>query len=325
MQTTFQNFSIPQTETSPKSASSKNVQNYGSSGNVKTYTLSSAAALGTGVVLRHALFKFVVNKPILLKKRFLNALKFNEKESAQLLQACEETLVSSGLKDKGITIKYLAKSEENRAELTKIYSEIKLKSKWKNWKFIKRAIYLKRQKKLNQYLNGTNACYMDAKKAIWVNEEKLIGSVFHELGHAKSAVFGKGRLLCTLDRILRKKTSLLFLAGALLPLRKNTKEDGKGSLQRKADNALVKSLPFLYLASKLPLLMEEATASKNGLEMAKKVLSGAQLKTLGRAYKIAFSTYLVSSVIPAVTLGAMIFVKNKLQNSLNAHSHVSKN
>lgn len=320
MQTTFQNFSIPvnynnNLAAKPPLTSPLNKvkeQPLGIKQKTAAYIGSSVMALGMGKLTTY-LYNIFVGHP--LHKNFISSGNYTQEEFSIFKDAGEKVLESSGLKEKGVKIKYLADSQANRDELRKlIVQPKKLPLDLQKIPIIKKMLLWKSQKAYDAYIKGTNACYMHSKKTVWINENKIMEAIFHELGHAKSFQ-AQLRAMTVIKILYRKNITLILLAAILLPKKKKEKL----TKSEKFNNAVVNSLPYIVLAGNAPTLVEEARASIYGKEFAKKLLKPELLKKVVKSYKKAYLTYIASVLsIPAI-YKVMILTKDESDTELRKY------
>lgn len=160
-------------------------------------------------------------------------------------------------------------------------------------------------------IDGENACFVYRKNIIFINEKKIINTVFHELGHAKSKQ-APSLLLNLIAKKYGKYYPYLFLAALLVP--KHKKENLNPS--EKFDNKVITAIPALTVLGGMPLLVEEAKASIYGKEFAKQVLKPELVKKVAKSYKKAYLSYLGVVTITFIAYKAIILAKDKADTGI---------
>lgn len=246
--------------------------------------------------------------------------------------AAQEALVSSGLKDKGVTLVDVNSSNLEKVikdtfeKSDKFAEEVTEKLKLKNksvkpsapkarpkWKYILFGpdSNTKLKNKLKIISEGGNAGYHGASKNVLVNKDYMGFSTFHEMGHAVNAT-SKGALKAL--SVGRHATALampFLLATALIKRRKpESPNESKQSQRRK--NFLKDNIGLISFGCMLPTVIEEGMASINGAKLAKNVLKPQELKKLNITNAKAWGTYLLSATLLSVFAQFAVKVKDKL-------------
>lgn len=263
-------------------------------------------------------FFAIMKKPFSLYRNFfLKKSRFDKPTTELLKEAAQKSFQKSGLEAKGVKIKFLANSEANKKELNDIFhagiSKIKIK-------FLRRLKTRRADKMINRYLDGTNASYIQTpnkkKKYIILNEDKIISSFFHELGHAKSFDSKYKKYEIPLQRELEKNAKWLISGAILIP---PPSKESSQSKKRSWNNFEI-AAPAALLVSKVPRLIEEARASIYGIEFAKEVLPSQLVNKLKKAYIAAFGSYVLPAIVTCAALGTMFAAKNKAADILNKYN-----
>lgn len=226
----------------------------------------------------------LINPKIMGKIKTIEDL--TEDEFVKVANGIENSMVKSGLKDKGVEI--LRTTPENSAkieealtkEFNKSYAKF-LPSKLKD--FLKNNLQI-------DVKAGQNAFCLFKSNKIILPEKELALTAFHEMGHAANANFGM------IGKVLQKCRPLTILALpialiALFKTKKAPDEKPNGILDKTTD--FIKNnagkLTFLSFA---PMLLEEGLASVKGLKFAKEVLNPELVAKVAKTNKFAYLTYL---------------------------------
>lgn len=144
---------------------------------------------------------------------------------------------------------------------------------------------------LQQVQEGFNA-FFDGASTIYVNKEIAPNLLFHEMGHAHNYKFSNFS-----RKMLRfyqaSQIAPFFIAFSSLFLNEEKPKDG-GELTKfqKVKNGFRKSLPFVAAASSLPMLIEEALATKKANKWLGELFDTNFAKKVSKSYKFGFLTYL---------------------------------
>ena len=206
-------------------------------------------------------------------------------ELIKIENSIEETIKTSGLKDKGVSI--IKATAENSDEIKQIIGKEANKGILK---------YLpKGFKKLlgdAQYTQldfGANAFYTFVSKKILIPEDGLGLAMFHEVGHAMNANLSKiGKMLqnCRGLFLLAMPISLI----ALFKTKKAPDEKPKNKLDE-ATTFIKNNAGKLTFMTFLPLLIEEGLASIKGNKIAKQMLTPELARKVAKTNALGFSTY----------------------------------
>lgn len=322
MRNTFQNFAIPEYNyqkpiSLPKKDTRQEKKNTNTTAkrslSIKqqsvAYVVSTAAAWASYYAVKY-FFKKSVFPP--LTEHFTETSKLSTEETKNCKDAAEKILKTPEFSTTGTKIKYLSESYYNRDELRRNIIRIgKMPFNLHKVKFIRKYILQKRAKMYESMANGTNSCYINATRCIWINEKKLMGTIFHELGHAKSHQ-NPNKFLNSIEFLYNRKKYYLLAAALLIPKARKespTKTD-------KIRNTLINSIPILALMGFAPTLIEEAKASKYGIEFAKQYTTPELLKKITKSYKKAYLTYIAGAISGVSALVAAIYTRNKVNTKI---------
>ena len=224
-------------------------------------------------------------------------------EFAKVGEAIEQSISSSGLKEKGIQI--VKAGLENETEIVEIMGREYNKG---IFKFMPKAIKsFLADNGSAAVINGKNAFYAPASKKVVIPQKGLELATFHEIGHALNANMSK------FGKILQKSRGLQLLSIpiALIALFKTKKAEGE-----EPKNGLDKATTFvknnagkLTFATFIPMLAEEGLATIKGNNIAKKLLSPELAKKVAKSNALGFSTYLMLATLSS--LGIYLGVKVK--------------
>lgn len=271
--------------------------------------------------------------PQMLTKNYLNLCqkkgkRFTYQENQEIWNGAQQAFQDSFLKDRKVElIDYNETNWEPIADkVVKLRRDfikktknpfIKILSKtWPSDKEFKERLYM--------YAEGKNACYMPATSQILVNKEKRGSAVFHEMGHATNAKgLGLGKILA---KTRGKATKLVPFAFCISMLTPKDREDSptknkiyKYLLDFKKNSGLIVS------ACMLPMVIEEGIASLRGAEYAKKVLSPELYKKVNKSNLMAFSSYVVVTVLAGLGTTLANYIKDKVTGPLPAKTQTTDN
>ena len=164
---------------------------------------------------------------------------------------------------------------------------------------------------LKDVSEGQNAFFHTASKNIYVNNDKMGFSVFHEMGHAVNANSTTGKKILSYGRHFTAFMVPILLATALIKKRKPENEAEPNNVKRKK-NFLKDNIGLITFGCLTPTLVEEGLASINGAKLAKNVLNPEQLRKLNITNAKAWSTYFVGAVLASVLAQFAVKIKDKL-------------
>lgn len=162
-----------------------------------------------------------------------------------------------------------------------------------------------------KFERGTNACAIGYTNKIYLPENKLLGTVFHEMGHLKTQSFAAGKIL-TKAKTLSYIAPLIAFTAVFGRNRKETPEN-KLNPWHKTVNFVRDNAGKLMIATGLPLLADEALASVNAAKIMKKALSPEICKKINKANFAAFLTYLPTVIASATGVFVAVKIKNAIQ------------
>lgn len=276
--------------------------------NAKAYTAGAAIALTPSAYLAYdALTKPNENS---MKKlgQAMSAFMPEVDTFENIKSFAEKALDETGLRSKGIKIKYI--NDSNIKEIT----EELMKTEGKN-PISKNSL----EKFMSMFKHGLNAGYFPTKKEIYIGEKGAYSSVFHEMGHALNHNSSKIWKIAQKSRLFLTPFGVpaagLVLFGLGLFHKVKPEQDGvqKSKWEKTKDFARNHSGKIAF-ATMIPMMAEELAASSKGLKIAQKYLNPAQLSKLKGNYGKAFSTYaLIGTILPAA-IGLANIAADKIQN-----------
>lgn len=211
-------------------------------------------------------------------------------------QALEET----GLKDKGVRIRFLDKKPTNHQSL-------------KNKPFLKSVLdgmYIDQVRAGNNAFfvpkdmafkddNGVRKIYLK-KNSIVMPKKDISGAVYHEIGHAMNFHFSKlGKALQHLRPVSMLTPGIIALYGAC-----TKKNDSK------ANNFVRDNAGLLAFASTIPMLVEEGMATYKGQKLADKILSKELAARVAKGNKIAYCSYALTALFGGLTAFSAVKIKD---------------
>lgn len=246
----------------------------------------------------------------------LPAMKNNGKMPQQdidtIHNAAAQTLEETGLKQKGVRIRYLDKYKTNKNGI------IQSSSSKPFLKTILDAMYVDQVRAGNNAFfaptdvafkdNGVRKVYIK-KNSIIMPKKDISGAVFHEMGHAMNYHFS------TIGKVLQKLRPIAMLGPTVIGLygacsRKSKPTDGQElSSKQKTNNFIRDNAGLLAFASTTPMLIEEGMATVKGQKFADKLLSKELAAKVSKGNKIAYCSYALTALCGA--LGAFAAVKTK--------------
>jgi hypothetical protein len=244
-----------------------------------------------------------------------------------------DALLTKNIKDRIMNLKIAKKfaklkplSPEEEKQLEKVLSDLIKNKKYKEaWKEFKKAHtkdsvkssgkIIETDKSISKILKtvaeGKNAFYHPISKDIMVNVDKLGSASFHEMGHALNASGSKFLKALSIGRHVTKRFVPVILAVGLLKSNKKDGQEPNGVID-KTTTFIKNNVGKLTFAALIPTLAEEGIASIRGSHLAKKVLSPEVLKKLNKSYFLAWTTYLLASLLAAGTVKLSTVVRDKI-------------
>ena len=209
-------------------------------------------------------------------------------------QAVEET----GLKDKGVRIRFLDK--------------LTITQSLKNKPFLKSVLdgmYIDQVRAGNNAFfapsdiafkdNGVKKVYLK-KNSIVMPKKDISGAVYHEIGHAMNFHYSKlGKVLQKMRPVAMFAPGLIALYGAC-----SKKNDSK------ANNFVRDNAGLLAFASTIPMLAEEGMATYKGQKLADKILSKELAANVLKGNKTAYCSYALSAIFGGLTAFAAVKIKD---------------
>lgn len=210
-------------------------------------------------------------------------------------QALEET----GLKDKGVRIRFLDKKPvkrqilENKPFLKSILDSMYIDQVRAG----NNAFFNPKDMAFND--NGVRKVYLK-KNSIVMPKRDISGAVYHEIGHAMNFHFSKlGKALQHLRPVSMLTPGIIALYGAC------TKKNDSKTNNFVRDNA-----GLLAFASTIPMLAEEGMATYKGQKLADKILSKELAARVAKGNKIAYCSYALSALFAGLTAFSAVKIKD---------------
>ena len=248
--------------------------------------------------------------PLLIASRGVNnfALKVGNSLSPDKVEilhnAAENAIKNTGLSNKGVKINYLVKTLKDI--------------------FLPKTVAA--MNPIQQIKNGKNAgcCLKDIKNpitgeiiykksTILMPQKAIPHAAFHEIGHSLNLHFSK------LGVFLQKFRNLGFTAASLIALfgaftSNSRKNSDKLTPLQKTKNFVRDNAGKLAFAVTIPTLVEEAMATVKGQKLANTLLSQDLAKHVSKCNKLAYLTYISTSLM----LGLSAYFAVKIKNHLTA-------
>ena len=272
---------------------------------------------------------------------------FTGEDATTVVDAIKKTHVESGLKDKGVRIKFLNKRvpirksaniTDPKATIYKDMIDNMLVNSVRNGEnafFVPKDIKLPKvtfdefmelsQKGDNKLLS---AKLKDLKtyikgNSILLSPEKFQGPGFHELGHAMNRNLSKfGKTLQQVNPLLKFVPGFLVMYGAFSKKSKPEKEGAGLTGKQKANNFIRDNAGKLAFFASVPILLEEAMATYKGQKFAEKLLKPELAKKVLKGNSIAYLTYAASAILGGLGAYTAVAVKDKIIARKEAKSAV---
>ena len=251
----------------------------------------------------------LINLPIINKMTKIGS-SLTEDEFSKVEQAIEETMKTSGLEEKGLSI--LGATENNVEEVSQIF-----RNEFDNNVIIKHLMpkKVKEEKHIQPaveaIVKGKNAVFAFVdNKIILPGNKKLDIAFFHEAGHAMNAH------MSTIGKMLKKGRAAALLGTpifwvALFKDKKAPDEKPKNTLDKittfiKDHAGILTSVLFI------PTILEEGLATHKGNSFAKKLLSPDLAKKVKKLNGFGLATYIVT----AIACGLGVHFGKKVRDSI---------
>lgn len=221
----------------------------------------------------------------------------------------EKILKDSGLEAKKVKINFIDDTKESIEHLKDvIHKTVNPKSR-----FGKRL----ESNYIETIKAGANAAYCPPPNEIVVNSKSIYSSVYHELGHAMNGNGNKiSKAIQKAGAITPFGVSLLaplFLATGLCKNPEKNKPKEEQTKVGKTLDFISNNAGKLTLASYLPLLVEEGSASIRGVKAASKYLPKNAIKNLKTNYMKAWGSYAATASIVSAGVALGTAVSNKIR------------
>lgn len=167
-------------------------------------------------------------------------------------------------------------------------------------------------------INLMNGNAIEANSVI-INREKLPSSLLHELGHADN--YNNSHFLRFLSKISTVASYVAQNMYKVAALTKKTvsKNGEELSKLQKTQNAIHNSAPAISGFLNLPVLIDEAMASKKAVKWAKQYgASDKYIKELSKNYGLAYATYVSNVFSDIATTATAKASKDKLNEKIKS-------
>ena len=152
----------------------------------------------------------------------------------------------------------------------------------------------------NEYVKGTNACFIPKSKEILINTDKISIAGFHELGHAMNALKSKYGV----KYLAKMRAPGYAIAGLMEYFAIFSRKKPKGA-PRSITDIIEDNCGKIAFIAMLPIVAEEAIASIRGVKLAKASgVSEPLIKNMKNLYKKALVTYGGRAVLGALAVYA---------------------
>ena len=269
----------------------------------------------------------------------------NPSENKAYMDAFKTMLKESGLKDKGLRLRFLEPLKKKKQK-PKLFSEefIETFSRRRVDKNVINVVrdnsdgfFLPRDFKLRDFKVSEIKELLkkgDFKSALEKFQHKktyikgntvavskkgmqILG--FHEMGHAINFHFSKlSQCLDKFRGIALKAPFLLLLYAAFSKKSKPKDENDRLTGLQKLNNFIRNNVGKLTVISMLPILIEEGMATYNGQKYANKLLKPKLAKKVLKTNLLAGSTYLISAAFAGLGAWLTVKMKNNAVDSLEA-------
>lgn len=284
---------------------------------VKQKKETNSVGASIGAIIGSSMIKGIAN-PIVMGT-VLPAMKKNgnmpQADIDTIHNAAAKTLEESGLKKKGVRIRYLDKLKEKGLSLSLSPAPPKEKPFLKS---ILDSMFVDQVRAGNNaFFAGSDLAFKDngvrkvyiKKNSIVMPKKDISGAVFHEMGHAMNFHFS------TIGKALQYMRYLSMLGPVLIGLygacsRNSQPTNGEElNKKQKANNFVRNNVGTLAFAAGVPMLIEEGMATYKGQKFADKLLSKELAAKVSKGNKIAYCSYILAATFGA--LGAFASVKIK--------------
>lgn len=264
---------------------------------------------------------------------------FDAEEGKTIHNAIKEMHVQTGLKEKGVRIKFLNEKLKERKDFlfnakTKKISDTFMKDfvdllTVNTVKSGKNAFFVSKDMKLpkitySEYLElvktqGKEVAEQKLKEkvtyikgnSVLLSKNGLHSAGFHELGHAMNANLSKfGKILQKCSPVSTLVPLLLGVYGACTRKSKSKNEDGKLNGAQRTHNFVRNNAGKLAFLASVPMLLEEAMATVKGQKFANKLLKPELAKKVLKANIWAYTTYLTLGIFGALAAATAVKVKD---------------
>jgi len=268
----------------------------------------------TGIMAGNAVSSIIQipHKKIVVKNVVENLQKINTLTDDELklsYKAIDSIITKSGLADKGVEV--LRNTAENADKISDAIKATVDASLYKRMpKFYKDSIENTFKELLN---SGKNSLYLSKLNKILIPQKDIALLTFHEIGHAASANLSKlGKTLSKSSRIFRFAIPIISTI-ALYKTKKAPDDKPKGFLGKATEFIKNNAGKLTFLAC-VPTLADEAIASIKGYKLAKSidVLNPDLLKKVARTNRVAFLSYISSTVLASLGIFAAVKVKDSI-------------
>ena len=159
----------------------------------------------------------------------------------------------------------------------------------------------------DEYKAGTNACFVPKTNEVILNTDKISIAGFHELGHAMNNLMSKYGV-----KYLAKMRGLGYAIAGLMEYFAIFSRTKPKEAQRSITDIIEDNCGKIAFIAMLPIVAEEAIASKRGLKLAKENGLPEQLiKNMKKLYGKALLTYSGRAVLG----GLAVYASRKIMDA----------
>ena len=293
----------------------------------------SVAALTAGALV-HQAAPYPIAKTVLDK--FVKVGTFNPEEGKVVHDAVKQMLVDTGLKDKGVRIKFLnpkVKKIKDSDMMEKFYKTfydmlyVNPVRRGKNAFFSPKDLKLPKKMDFMKFTELSQKGDKDAldammkeikkggiyikKNSVVLPQNKIQGAGFHELGHAMNCNLSKfGKFLQHLRPVALFAPIVLGIYCAVTKKSKPAVEGGELNKKQKVNNFLRDNAGKLTFAAAVPMLLEEGMATIKGQKFANKLLKSDLAKKVLKSNSIAYLSYLLVATAGALAVRTAVKIKD---------------
>lgn len=254
-----------------------------------------------------------------LKKMSLENVNLPKEDVETIRDSAEKILDKTGLRDKGVFIKYWKRLKEVKTldDILILFSPLGEVRTGRNAFFSSRDIYVPKMVEKNKEISEL----LIKKNSINMPNGNLNTQVFHEIGHAYNHHLSKLGKLAQAP-IFRSATWIAAILSILVAFssKRAAKNNEELSVKDKIHNAARNYAPLVPLTLSIPMLAEEWSATVKGENWAKEYLPTKLFAGVKKANRFAMGSYIAS----ATTAIASVFIVRVLKDYLNQKNEGEK-